>query len=57
MMEESDGWQNPTCEEIDDIEVLDRQSTRRPYKALMIESLGTRELWEVSMRKGTRASF
>ena len=57
MAEESDGWLNPTCEEIDDIKLLDNQSTRRPYKALMIESLGKRELWEVPMSKGTRASF
>jgi len=49
MMEESGGWLNLTCEEIDDIKVSDHQSTRRPYKALMIESLGERELWEVPM--------
>lgn len=44
-------------EKIDDIKVLDHHSTRRPYKALMIESLGKRELWKVPMSKGTRASF
>jgi len=54
MTEESNRWLNPTYEEIDDIEVLDHQSTRRPYKALMTESLGKRELWEVPMIKGTR---
>jgi len=53
MTEESNGWSNPTCEEIDDIEVLDPQSTRRPYKVLKIEFLGTRELWEVPMSKET----
>ncbi len=53
MMKESDGWLNPTYEEIDDIEVLDHQLTRRPYKVLMIESLFTRELWKVPMSKGT----
>jgi len=44
MKEENDGWMNPTCEEIDDIEVLNCQSIIRPYKALMIESLGKREI-------------
>ena len=53
MTEESDRWLNPTYEEIDDIEVLDHQSTRRPYKVLMIESLFKRELWKVPMSKGT----
>lgn len=32
MTEESDGWLNLTHEEIDDIEVLDRQSTEDPIK-------------------------
>ena len=53
MMEESDGWLNPTYEEIYDIKVLDHQSTRIPYKALMIESLFKRELGKVHMSKGT----
>lgn len=49
MTKESDGSLKPTCEEIDDIQVSGHQSTRRPYKALMIESLCERELWEVTM--------
>jgi len=42
-----------SCEEIGDIEVLGHQSFRRLYKALMIESVGKRELWEVLINKGT----
>lgn len=53
MMKESDGWLNPAYEEIDHIKVLDRQLTRKPYKALMIESLFKRELWKIPMSKGT----